>query len=314
MTDPLNLSLRQLEHLLAVIDCNMSVSGAALKLGVAQSAVSRSIIMIERTCGKKLFLRRGRRFAGQTDFCRVLTAAARDVTGRMSNLRSRATRAATGDITGELRIGATHLQMRYFIPAIMRRMKEKLPGVNLIISQALPHTLVDQVLSRSIDACVCSEEIVQQHGLSTAHMYSWNRLLIARPGEKIIKSKQLTLEQLADVPLITYIPGITGRFMFDAAFARKKISPDIVIAAADSDVIKEFVRNGLGVGVISSVAYDPVVDKDFEVRSVKHLFSEMKTRIAYRNDYQVTPFFEKFIEFFRLETKSLSKNFIQRSK
>ena len=314
MSDPLNLSLRQLEHLLAVIDCNMSVSNAAIKLGVAQSAVSRSIIMIERNCGKQLFLRRGRRFAGQTEFCRVLVAAARDVTGRMRNLRRRAARAVAGEFAGELRIGSTHLQMRYFMPAVMRRIKSQLPGVNLIVSQALPHTLVDQVLSRSIDACVCSEEIVQQHGLSTVHLYSWNRLLIAPPGDKAIRAKQLTLEQLADMPLITYIPGITGRFMFDAAFARRKLTPNVVIAAADSDVIKEFVRNGLGVGVIASIAYDPEIDRDFEVRSVKHLFNEMKTRIAYRSDYQMTPVFEKFIEFFRSETKSLPKTPGQRSK
>ena len=314
MTDPLNLSLRQLEHLLAVVDCNMSVSSAAVRLGVAQSAVSRSIIVIERNCGKKLFLRRGRRFTGQTEFCRVLVAAARDVTGRMSNLRRRAARAVTDDVTGELRIGATHLQMRYFMPSIMRRMKAELPGVTLSVSQALPHTLVDQVLARLIDACVCSEEIVQQHGLSTVHMYSWNRLLIAPPGEKILKAKHIGLEQLAEVPLITYIPGITGRFMFDAAFARLRLTPNVVIAAADSDVIKEFVRNGLGLGVIASIAYDPEIDKDFEVRSVKHLFSEMKTRIAYRSDFQMTPAFDKFIEFFRSETKSLAKSVNKRSK
>ncbi|MCY4324649.1 MAG: LysR substrate-binding domain-containing protein [Betaproteobacteria bacterium] len=307
MSDPLNLSLRQLEHLLAVVDCNLSVSNAAIRLGVAQSAVSRSIIMIERNCGKKLFLRRGRRFIGQTDFCQVLVSAARDVTSRMSNLRSRAARAVTGDITGDLRIGATHLQMRYFMPAIMRQMKEQLPGINLKISQAIPYNLVDQVLARTIDACVCSEEVVQQQGLSTVHMYSWNRLLIGTGNEKILKVRQPTIEQLAEVPLVTYIPGITGRFMLDAAFARQRLTPNVVIAAADSDVIKEFVRRGLGVGVIASVAYDPKADADLQARSVGHLFSEMKTRIAYRSDFQMNPALEKFIEFFRSATQSLPK-------
>ncbi len=294
-----DLSLRQLEHLTAVVDCKLSVSCAALKLGLAQSAVSRSLIALENSCGRSLFERHGRRLVRQTNFCVDLVAAARDVSCRMTNLRCAAASASSGQIVGTVRIGATHLQMRYVLPAVLARMQSECPAVQLTISQDLPHALVDQVLARTLDACICSEQVIEQASLETIDAYSWNRVLVALPGTPLLKQSRLTLKALADAPLITYIPGITGRLAFDMAFERAQLVPNITISAADSDVIKSFARHGHGIGVIADVAYDPKADSDLACRTTGSLFQTMRTRIAHRRDVQVTPALERFAACFR---------------
>lgn len=292
-------NLRHLEHLVAVCDCNMSVSGAAARLKIAQSAVSRSLIALEQEFGAPLFTRNGRRLVAQTQLCCALVDSARDIAMRMANLHTIAAEGHGQTASDEIRVGATHLQARYIIPEVLTRMHEKFADVRLAIRQGMPADLVELLLTNKIDLAVCTELLGENQALECAQAYSWQRVLVTRRSDPPRwNGRPPSLQDLADTPLVTYIFGITGRRSFDEAFATHGLSPQVAISAADSDVIKTYVRLGRGAGVIADVALEKEADRDLRCGSLSHLFEPMNAKIAHRRDKKPSAAMQCFIKIY----------------
>lgn len=304
MTD---LNLRHLERLVAVCENGYSVSMAASKLKVAQSVVSRNIHELEQYFGAELFVRNGRRLVGPTPLCTMLIGPLHEINMRIGDLKTIADNALRQPVAGQIRIACTHLQARYVLPQVLSEVLRQHPDVKASIHQGFPSAINELLMTNGADLGICSEVLGDSRSMVTTEAFSWERVLIAPPGHPIHKVKNLTLKRLAKEPIVTYVTGITGRRLFDETFVAAGLYPNVVVSAADSDVIKEFTRRGHGIGIISEIAYDAKADGDLVPRCLGGLFKPMVTRVVHRADRQLSGAQSLFIEVFCEISEGLAK-------
>ena len=301
------INLRYLVHLAAVCDCDIKISRAADRLGVSQSVVSRNIQTLEQAFGSQLFERRGRRLVRMTPMCQALLGSIREINVRVNNLEAIAEAVLNQPLSGEIRIACTHLQARYILPRVLPLVRKAHPQIKVTIYQCFPSDINDLLMANQADIGICSEHMSNEDAMRSEFAYAWHRILIAPQHHPVHKVKKLKLEQLAHEQLITYMPGITGRRRLDAVFAEAGLVPNIVVAAADSDVIKELARQDQGVGIIASVAYEPKRDSDLQVRSLSGMLGTMQTRVVHRKDRQLTKSQQLFVVIFCREARQIAK-------
>ncbi len=122
--------------------------------------------------------------------------------------------------------------------------------------------------------------------------------MVVPPNHPLLHGEALTLQRLAQFPLITYDEGYTGRSHIDDAFKREGIKPSIVLTAMDADVIKTYVELGMVVGIVAAIAFDE--DRDLNLRGLGagHLFAVNMTRLAFRKGAFLRNYVYSFIETF----------------
>lgn len=199
---------------------------------------------------------------------------------------------------GVLSIGCTHTQARYILPPVIRRFNQSFPNLELQMHQGNPKQLVQWTVDGQVDFSICTEELAESTKLESISCYQWNRSLITLPGHPLLKLEKITLNDLCQYPIITYVLGFTGRRDFNESFARENLKPNIVLSAADTDIIKAYVLDGLGIGVIASMAYDEKIDNTCERRDLGHLFPWETSRIAYQKNKYIRHYQQTFIDLF----------------
>lgn len=295
------MELRQLRSLVALVESGFSVSRAALALHLVQPAVSQHLKQLEEELGTRLLQRRGKRMLGLTEAGEQVLRHARRALADTASIQA-VGQNYRGERAGVLRIGTTHTQARYVLPSAIRHFRDGYPEVEVEIHQGSPRQLVALLQQDAVDTAICTEALADYAELETAPCYRWNRCLIARLDDPLLERRPLTLELLNEVPLVTYVVGFTGRSRFNEAFAREGLRPRVVLSAADTDVIKTYVREGLGIGVIADLAYEVDQDRDLGMRNLEHLFPPESTRIAWGRDKYLRSFQRDFIELFQQES------------
>ena len=304
------MDLRQLQTLITLINNDFSVSRSAEKLFLVQSAVSQQIKRLEKELDGELFVRKGKRLTGLTDFGKQVEQQALDAIRSFKNIQ-RLAQDQKQRSEGVLRIGCTHTQARYILPPVISRFYQDYPDVELQMHQGTPQQLVEWAISDAVDFSICTEELAQSVKLESIPCYRWNRCLITLPDHPILKRKTPRLSDLCDYPIITYVRGFTGRKSLDETFRAARLKPRIILSAADTDIIKTYVMDGLGIGIIASVAFNSRIDKPLRSRDLSELFSWETTRIAYLKNKYIRCHQQTFIDLF-LETvrKDKSKRFV----
>lgn len=301
-----DMDLRQLRSLVTLVECGCNVSQAAERLHLVQPAVSQHLRQLEDELGVRLFRRHGKRLMGLTELGSKVLTYARDALAAAGNIVA-AGKDHTQEGTGVLRVAATHTQARYVLPSVVRRFSAEYPGVALEIHQGTPAQLIDMVVRDAVDLAVCTEGLGQHQALLAVPCYRWNRCLVAQGGHPVLERKPITLEVLCAYPIITYVFGFTGRGNMSTAFAREGLRPHVVLGAADTDVIKTYVREGLGLGIIADMAYQPGADADLVRRDLSHLFPWEVTKIAHLRGKYLRRFQTRFIDIFQIETAGLGR-------
>lgn len=295
------MELRQLRSLVTLVETRFSVSRTAERLHLVQPAVSQHLKQLEEELGTRLFVRHGKRLVELTDVGEKVVHYARKTLGDAGNILAVGRDHVEQDM-GVLRIGATHTQARYVMPPVIRRFATAYPAVELQIHQGTPSQLVDMAVRDSVDLAICTEALGEDPALTAIPCYRWNRCLIALGTHPLLEKRPLTLEALCEYPIVTYVFGFTGRGNLSDTFAKEGLRPRVVLSAADTDVIKTYVREGLGVGIIAALAYEPEEDADLVNRDLSHLFPWEVTKIAYSRDKYLRNYHRRFIEIFRAET------------
>ena len=291
------MDVRQLQTLVSLIDNDFNVSRTADNLFLVQSAVSQQIRRLEHELGFELFMRKGKRLIGLTPLgCEVETQA-RDALKAVNNINLIAHDQRSMN-QGILRIGCTHTQARYILPPVIRQFNQAYPDIEFQIHQGNPRQLVEWASHDRVDFSICTEEIAESRALDSIACYEWNRSLITRLGHPLQRKRAITLRDLCKHPIITYVVGFTGRQTFNETFAAAALKPNIVLSAADTDIIKAYVLDGLGVGVIASMAYDGKLDTGLAARNLGHLFPAETTRIAFQKNKHIRRFQQTFIDMF----------------
>ena len=290
------LHARHLGHLVAVCDCGLSMSVAACRLGISQSAISRSVQILEQNLGGALFVRNGKRITATTPLCNAVIELARDINAKTKDLQLLANASKSIPTHGEIRVACTHLQARYILPIALKSIYKYHPQVKVIIHQCFPSEINNLLISSQVDLGICSEKLIDESLMHSVHAYTWERAMILPKKHKFINQKKITINDLAKEQIITYVHGITGRRQFDTTFANAGLYPNIVIAAADSDVVKQFTKEGFGIGIIAALAYDPKYDKELTIRKLPTEFGEMHSRIIYRKQRRLNPVQKLFVK------------------
>ncbi len=291
------MNIQQLRAVREASHQGFNLSVAADALHTTQPAVSRQIRDLEQELGVELFVRRGKRLIGHTVAGQEILPIVERLLQEQANLRTAAADFKNRD-AGELVVATTHTQARYALPPVVAQFRRKFPQVKLAFHQSEPQRIVEAVRSGEADVGIATESLARATDLLSFPCYSWNHVVVAPPGHPLTTVRRPTLAELARYPIVTYEVIFTGRPHIDEAFARAEIRPDIVLTALDSDVIKTYVREGLGIGIIAAMAFDARTDSDLAAIDAAHLFASNVTRLAIRRGVELRSYVYDFIELF----------------
>ncbi|HUL41223.1 MAG TPA: HTH-type transcriptional regulator CysB [Burkholderiales bacterium] len=291
------MKLQQLRYLCEVVRQNLNVSGAAQKLHTSQPGISKQIRLLEEELGVQIFVRNGKRVVEMTPPGKVIHSIAQQILQETDNLK-RVGEEFTNEATGSLKIATTHTQARYALPPAISKFTDRYPKVKLSLHQGSPTQIAQYVASGEADIAIATEAIELFKDLVMLPCYQWNRCVVTRPDHPLLKQRLLTLEELAKYPIITYDFAFAGRSKINGAFAARRLTPNVVLTAIDSDVIKHYVELGLGVGILAKMAFDPEHDKNLRAIDASHLFESSTTRIGIRRGAYLRGYVYDFIELF----------------
>ncbi len=295
------MNLSQIELLRILQETEFNLSKAADKMHVVQSAVSRQLQLFEAELGSPLFERRGKKLIGLTILGQRIMQEVGVINQAKQNIQTIAADFLDSD-SGVIHIATTHTQAKYFLPLPIQRFRFKYPAVRIYMLQASPEQLIEQLHRNQADIAICTEKVTEDPNLITDDCYRWHHAAIM-PQNHPLASGEISRERLAQFPILTYSFGYTGRSMIESVFQNQGLELDIILAAADTDVIKTYVRLGLGVGLIAGMAYDSVFDKDLVVRDLSHLIPSSVTKIAYLKQSYLPLYIQHLIEELRLAGK-----------
>lgn len=288
------MNLNQLELLRVLKETQFNQSKAADKMNVVQSAASRQLQLLEDELGAPLFERYGKKLLGLT----VLGERIMDEVERI-NLSKLNIQAIAEDFRdnrlGSLRIATTHTQAKYLLPEPIRLFREKYPTFNISMVQSSPDKLIESLHHHHADIAICTERLDEDDKLVLKSCYEWHHVAIV-PKNHPLALGEINLKRLAEYPILTYLPGFTGRSNIEKAFKTAGLTVNISLAAADSDIIKTYVKLGLGVGIIASMAYDEVVDNDLVEIDLSQFIKRSVTKIAYLKQLYLPAYLQFFID------------------
>src|SRR5688572_14601984 len=291
------MKLQQLRCLTEVVRRGLNVSEAAEALHTSQPGVSKQIRALEDELRIQVFARHGKRLVSVTEPGKAVVAIAERILAEAQNLR-RAGEEYANDQLGTLTIAATHTQARYALPKSVAAFKRKYPKVELVIHQGNPTQICEQVLSGEADMGVATEMIAQVPELVSLPVYQWNRCVVVPARHPLLKAQPLTLERLAEYPIVTYDFAFANRSLVQKAFEARSLNPHVVLSAQDSDVIKTYVELGLGVGILAKMAFDPKRDLALRAIDASHLFESSTTRLGIKRGAYLRRYAYDFIELF----------------
>lgn len=289
------MNFQQLRIIRETVRRNFNLTDVANALFTSQSGVSKHIKDLEDELGVELFVRRGKRLLGLTDPGKELVDIVERILLDTANIKRLGEQFAGSD-RGELNIATTHTQARYAMPQAVAQFRKLFPHVHLVLHQGSPQEIAAMLLDGRADIGIATEALADNPDIAAFPYHSWNHAVVVPQGHELEKVLPLTLEAIAEWPIITYHEGFTGRPAIDAAFAKAGLAPDIVMAALDADVIKSYVELGLGIGIVASIAFDHERDKGLRLLESKHLFPLSTSRIALRRGRYLRGYAYRFIE------------------
>ncbi|MGM0704232.1 MAG: HTH-type transcriptional regulator CysB [Pseudomonadota bacterium] len=291
------MKLQQLRYVWEVTRHNLNVSATAQSLFTSQPGISKQIRLLEDELGVEIFARSGKHLTRVTPAGQAIVELAGQVLRLTENIKEVA-QEHSDERRGSLSIATTHTQARYALPPVIREFTRKYPDVALHMQQGTPKQIAQMVSDGQADFAICTESLELFNDLVLLPCYRWNRCVLVPRDHPLAEMDTLTLEALATHPLVTYVFGFTGRSQLDDAFRAKGLSPNVVLTAADADVIKTYVRLGLGVGIVAHMAFDLELDTDLVALEADHLFESSTTKIGIRRGTFMRGYMYDFVKGF----------------
>jgi len=289
------MNFQQLRIIRETVRRNFNLTEVGNALFTSQSGVSKHIKDLEDELGIEIFVRKGKRLLGLTDPGKDLLVLVERMLHDARNIKTLAEHYSQRDV-GQLTVVTTHTQARYALPKVIADFKMAFPKVHLKLHQGSPQEIVQMLLEGEADIGIATEAVADVPDLASFPFYRWHHALVVPHGHPLLECKPLTLEAVAEHPIITYHEGFTGRTRIDKAFAEAGMVADVVMSALDADVIKTYVELGLGVGIMASVAFNPLRDSHLQMLNAQHLFPENVTNIAVRKGHYLRGYAYRFIE------------------
>jgi LysR family cys regulon transcriptional activator len=291
------MKLHQLRYLAAVAQNGLNITAAAQKLHTSQPGVSKQIKLLEDELGFQIFARDGRNLTQITPAGQQVIARALTVLREVQSIKS-LSEELRDETRGTLSIGTTHTQARYVLPNVIAAFRERYPHIRLHLHQGTSEQIAEMAQLDRIDFAIATGSQQLFSDMVLLPCYRWHRHVVVRPDHQLARGERLTLKDLAGHPIVTYVFGFSGASSLQDIFARGGFTPDVALTARDADVIKTYVRLGLGVGIVASMAIEQSEDKDLVSLDASHIFPEHITWIGFRRGVLLRKFMYEFLQLF----------------
>jgi LysR family cys regulon transcriptional activator len=289
------MKLQQLRYLVAIVDNGLNITAAANALFTSQPGVSKQVKLLEDELSLQLFSRSGKSLSGLTEAGSEVVERSRRILNEVNNIKS-LSRELAGVEHGELVVATTHTQARYVLPDLLEGFHRAYPDISISLHQGTSDRIARQVSDQDADFAIASGSSGLFNELVTFPMYRWERSVLVPSGHPLARQPAVSLEDLARYPLISYTHSFDEDSDQASAFRAAGIAPNVVFTAEDPDVIKTYVRKGLGVGIIACMAYDAGSDADLVAINAAHLFPSCTTWIGFRKDRFLRDYMVAFLE------------------
>jgi LysR family cys regulon transcriptional activator len=289
------MKLQQLRYVLEIVRQKNHLSAAAEALHTSQPGVSRQILLLEAELGFEVFQRTRNRIIGLTEPGRLVLDIAKRVVTDVDALRSVKEDVNSGN-SGTFTVATTHTQARYVLPIVIEQFVSKYPDVQLVLKQGNPEEICSLVDTGEADLAIGTDTLVQFPNLVRLPCFSLPRSVVAKAGHPILSVKDLNLQDVASYPIISYDPRYSGRWRVMKAFKTAGIEPKIILSAIDADVCKTYIELGLGIGILTTITFDPIRDVGLRARPADHLFEASTIFINLRSNTYLRPYVLDFIK------------------
>ena len=292
------MKLQQLKYLLAIVDNGLNITAAADRLYTSQPGVSKQLKLLEEELGLQLFNRKGKSLERITCAGEKVIDRARVIMHEVDNIRCLANEYYQEE-EGTLTIATTHTQARYVLPEVVKKFRELYPRVNLILHQGTSEQIADMMGSSEVDFAIATGSENLFGNLLLIPAYRWDRKILVPHGHALTDlDRELTLEDLSEHPLVSYVFSFGGESSLKKAFAEKGLRSEIVFTARDADVIKTYVRMGLGVGIVASMAFQEEDNTELFSLNAAGLFPRSTTWIGFRKNIPIRRYMSDFMRLF----------------
>ena len=289
------MNLHQFRFVQEAARRNLNLTEAAKALHTSQPGVSKAIIELEEELGIEIFARHGKRLKRITEPGQHVLRSIELIMREVGNLKRIGEQFSAED-SGTLSIATTHTQARYVLPVPVAKLREAYPKVNVSLHQGAPDQVARMLIDEVAEIGIATESLANYTELLTLPCYEWQHVAVLHKDHRLAAKERLTLEDLAQEPIITYHPSFTGRTRIDQAFAQRQLEPRIALEAIDSDVIKTYVRLGLGIGIVAEMAVRDDPNPDLVARPMGHLFGVNIARVAFKRGAYLRNFVFRFAE------------------
>ncbi len=289
------MNLHQFRFVQEAARRNLNLTEAAKALHTSQPGVSKAIIELEEELGIEIFARHGKRLKRITEPGQHVLRSIELIMREVGNLKRIGEQFSAED-SGTLSIATTHTQARYVLPVPVAKLREAYPKVNVSLHQGAPDQVARMLIDEVAEIGIATESLAKYPELLTLPCYEWQHVAVLPKDHPLAMKERLTLEDLAQEPIITYHPSFTGRTRIDQAFAQRQLEPRIALEAIDSDVIKTYVRLGLGIGIVAEMAVRDDPNPDLVSRPVGQLFGVNIARVAFKRGAYLRNFVFRFAE------------------
>jgi LysR family cys regulon transcriptional activator len=291
------MKLQQLRYLAAVVQNGLNITAAAEKLHTSQPAVSKQIKLLEDELGFRIFVRSGRTLTKVTPAGQHVVDRAIRVLREVQNIKGISDEHREED-RGTLSIGTTHTQARYVLPAVIQQFRSRYPNVRVHLHQGTSEQIAEMAGLDRIDFAIATGSDQLFDNMLLLPAYQWHRHVVVPLDHPLASVKKPTLKQIAAYPIVTYVFSFTGPSSLQQMFAKAGLNLNVALTARDADVIKTYVRLGLGVGIVADVAVDPREDRDLVAIDASHLFATHTTWIGFSRGGLLRRYMYDFMQLF----------------
>jgi LysR family cys regulon transcriptional activator len=303
------MNLHQFRFVREAVRQNFNLTAAAKALFTSQPGVSKAIIELEDELGVEIFRRHGKRIRSLTEPGKRILSSIERILDEVETLKRVGKDFASQD-QGNFVIATTHTQARYALPKVLTEFTKRFPKVRVSIQQGSPGQIAELLIHDRADIAIATEGIANTPGVLALPGYQWQHVIMVPISHPLLNQTNVTLEEIAKYPIITYDKAFAGRSKIDAAFAQRSIEPDIILEAIDADVIKTYVEAGMGIGIVAGHAYDSDRDRNLKVINVGHLFGNNVSHIGVKHGAYLRSYVYTFIELF---SPTLTKKIVEQA-
>jgi LysR family cys regulon transcriptional activator len=292
------MNLHQFRFVQEAVRRNLNLTETAKALFTSQPGISKAILELEEELGVDIFARHGKRLRKVTEPGQQVLKSIEAIMREVGNLKRIGDEFSKQD-AGTLSIATTHTQARYVLPEPVAQLRKRYPKVAVSLHQGSPEQVAQMLLEEVAEIGLATEALRGYDEIVTIPCYEWQHVVVVPAAHPLAREERITLDHLAAEPMVTYHPSFTGRKRIDEAFARRDLHPNVVLEAIDSDVIKTYVRLGLGVGIVAEMALEDLERDHLVVLPTQgELFGTCTTMLAVRKGVFLPSFANRFIEMF----------------